>query len=85
MDLDLEKQHYLEVCNLLKFDEGKIFIDDEKIFPKENFYISNLGYIRQQIYLLNDTIQKNIIFGENLKNCNNEKIKDRCRRCNCIS
>jgi ABC-type bacteriocin/lantibiotic exporter with double-glycine peptidase domain len=64
------------ICNLLKFDEGKIFIDDEKIFPKENFYISNLGYIRQQIYLLNDTIQKNIIFGENLKNCNNEKIKD---------
>tara|TARA_B100000795_G_C22767058_1_gene426168 strand:- start:783 stop:1541 length:759 start_codon:yes stop_codon:yes gene_type:complete len=64
------------ICNLLKFDEGEIFIDDEKIFPKENFYISNLGYIRQQIYLLNDTIQKNIIFGENLKNYNNEKIKD---------
>ncbi len=52
------------ISNLLKFDNGEIIIDKNRILPKENFTINNLSYIKQDIYLLSDTIEKNIVFGE---------------------
>ncbi len=60
------------ISNLLKFDKGQIIIDDIKVLPKENFVINNLSYIKQDIYLLSDTIKKNIMFGE--PESNEEKI-----------
>ncbi len=60
------------ISNLLKFDKGEIIIDDIKVLPKENFVINNLSYIKQDIYLLSDTIEKNIMFGE--PESNEEKI-----------
>ena len=62
------------ISNLLKFDEGKIIIDSTTILPKQNFVINNLSYIRQDIYLLSDTIEKNVIFGE--EKSNNKEIQE---------
>ena len=62
------------ISNLLKFDEGKIIIDSTTILPKQNFVINNLSYIRQDIYLLSDTIEKNVIFGE--EKSNKEEIQE---------
>ncbi len=61
------------ISNLLNFDKGEIIFNDSKKFhPNDNFRINNLHYIRQDIYLLNDTIEKNVSFGEDV----NEKSKE---------
>ncbi len=64
------------ISNLLKFEGGEIIFDDIKIKPKESFIINNLSYIRQDIYLLNDTIEKNVLFGEDQVENNNSEIKN---------
>ncbi|MDC3060546.1 ABC transporter ATP-binding protein/permease [Candidatus Pelagibacter sp.] len=64
------------ISNLLKFEGGEIIFDDIKIKPKESFIINNLSYIRQDIYLLNDTIEKNVLFGEDQVENNNTEIKN---------
>ena len=64
------------ISNLLKFEGGEIIFDDIKIKPKESFIINNLSYIRQDIYLLNDTIEKNVLFGEDQVENNNAEIKN---------
>ena len=65
------------ISNLIKFNEGKIIFEDDVIInPNENFIIKNLNYIRQNIHLLNDTIAKNISFGEEPNNVDKEFIKE---------
>ena len=49
------------ISNLLKFDTGEIIFDGTKIFPNQNYILKNLSYIRQDIYLLDDTIRNNIL------------------------
>ncbi len=68
------------ISNLLKFDSGEIIFDDIKIKPKESFIINNLSYIRQDIYLLNDTIEKNVLFGEDQTENSNSEIKNSLAR-----
>lgn len=71
------------LCNLLlgllKPENGSIIIDD-KININENYneYKKILSFVPQKIYLLNDTIKNNILFGsedEELKKFNINKIK----------
>ena len=65
------------ISNLIKFNEGQIIFEDDVIInPNENFIIKNLNYIRQNIHLLNDTIAKNISFGEEPNNVDKEFIKE---------
>jgi len=53
------------VSNLLKFTEGKVIFDDKTVLGlNDDYIIKNLHYIRQDIYLLNDSIEKNVSFGE---------------------
>ena len=61
---------------MIEFNEGQIIFDyDTVINPRENFIIKNLNYIRQNIHLLNDTIEKNISFGEEQNTVDKELIK----------
>jgi len=71
------------LCNLLlgllKPENGSIIIDD-KININENYneYKKILSFVPQKIYLLNDTIKNNILFGsedEEIKKYNVNKIK----------
>jgi ABC-type multidrug transport system fused ATPase/permease subunit len=71
------------LCNLLlgllKPENGSIIIDD-KININENYneYKKILSFVPQKIYLLNDTIKNNILFGsedEEIKKFNINKIK----------
>lgn len=65
------------ISNLIKFDKGQIIFDNEIIVnPKENFRIENLYYIRQNVYLLNDTILNNVAFGEENKNVDIKHVED---------
>ena len=66
------------ISNLIEFNEGQIIFDNDTIInPRENFIIKNLNYIRQNIHLLNDTIEKNISFGEERNTVDKELVK-RC-------
>jgi len=63
------------ISNLLKFDTGEIIFDGTKIFPNQNYILKNLSYIRQDIYLLDDTIRNNILFGEEENENSDNKIQ----------
>ncbi len=53
------------MLGLLKMQEGKIYADGEDIFEGENYrkWLKNVGYIPQTIFMIDDTIRKNVAFG----------------------
>ena len=51
------------ILGLLDPVEGKISIDNNEITEVKNLWQKKIGYIPQDIYLLDDTIKNNIIFG----------------------
>ena len=53
------------ILGLLKPKSGEIIIDGENIDKEKNIWQTQIGYVPQNIYLLDDTIKKNIIFGIN--------------------
>ena len=53
------------ILGLLKPKSGQIIIDGENIDEKKNIWQKQIGYVPQNIYLLDDTIKSNIIFGIN--------------------
>lgn len=61
------------ICGLINPDNGTIFLNNKKIDNSDNIYI-DVSYMPQKIYLLDDTIKNNIIFG-NYKNINEDSIK----------
>ena len=50
------------LCGLLNLREGKILIDEKNINDVKNSWQSKIGYIPQDIYILDDSIKNNIIF-----------------------
>ncbi len=50
------------LMGLLKFNEGKIQIDNEHVKLNEYNIIDTVAYIPQETYLLDDTIKNNILF-----------------------
>ena len=51
------------ILGLLEPQKVKIFVDDVDIETNIRGWQQNIGYIPQQIYLLDDTIRNNIAFG----------------------
>ena len=51
------------ICGLLKPTGGKILVDNIDINLKTNNWKSKIGYVPQDVYLLDDTIKSNIAFG----------------------
>ena len=51
------------IIGLLEPSSGEILIDGKKIGTKKILWQKQLGYIPQEIYLLDDTIRNNITFG----------------------
>jgi len=51
------------ILGLLKPNEGEITIDGKKLNVKN--WDNKLGYVSQDVYLLDDTIRANVAFGEN--------------------
>lgn len=53
------------ISGFFKPTEGKILIDDyRELFSSNKSWMKNLSYVQQNIFLLNDTIKKNIILIE---------------------
>lgn len=51
------------ILGLLEPQEGTIEVDEKDIFENIHGWQKNIGYIPQSIYLLDDTIKRNIAFG----------------------
>jgi len=53
------------ILGLIEPKNGKIFIDDKETILNNSNWQKKIGYVPQDVYLLDDTIKKNIIFGRN--------------------
>lgn len=51
------------IVGLQKPNEGKILIDNKDLNTISNQWMSSIGYISQNIFLVNDTIENNIALG----------------------
>ena len=51
-----------------------MIIDDKKLEGIKKEWLTNIGLVSQNIYLLNDTIEKNIVFGN--INVNENKLNE---------
>ena len=53
------------LLGLLKAQEGEICVDGVNIFENGNYrkWLKNVGYIPQSIFMLDDTIRRNVTFG----------------------
>ena len=53
------------VFGLISPNNGSIYIDDKELDSKNDIFNYKIGYVSQSSYLLDDTVQKNIAFGQN--------------------
>ena len=64
------------ITGLLNLDKGKIIIDQKKFDKIPIFWQRNIGYVPQNIYLLDDSLKKNIALGVNAKNVDETRINE---------
>jgi len=62
------------ILGLIKPSKGKILIDDSNLDCNLKGWQKQIGYVPQDIYLLDDTIRNNIAFGLNKNDINQEAI-----------
>ncbi len=63
------------ILGMIKPNSGEIRVDGKKIGNKDiNHWNKKIGYVPQGVYLLDDTIEKNIAFGAEGKNLNKNKV-----------
>lgn len=62
------------ISGILKPISGEIIVDGIKINKNIRKWQNNIGYVSQSVYLLDDSIRKNIAFGIDDKDINNKKI-----------
>ena len=62
------------ILGLIKPVVGKIYVDDEELEDNIESWQKLIGYVPQDIYLLDDTIKNNIGFGLNNKDINQENL-----------
>lgn len=63
------------IIGILNPTNGEILVDDQNINDNQKIWQNNIGYIPQFIYLTDDSIKKNIAFGQNDNEIDEEKIK----------
>lgn len=63
------------LLGLLSPNSGKIYIDNNEVNLNNINWQKNIGYVPQDVYLLDDSIKNNIKFGRN-SNLTDEKLKE---------
>ena len=64
------------ISGLIKPVSGNILLDRKKINEEYENISSNISYLSQKFFLLNDTILNNILFGSDQKKINYKLIKE---------
>ena len=62
------------IAGLIDVSSGKLIIDKDKVDFSKKFWGKNIGYVSQGSFLINDTIEANINFGDRLEQSNNKRI-----------
>jgi ATP-binding cassette, subfamily B, bacterial PglK len=62
------------ILGLINPETGKILIDNEELKDNIQSWQRLIGYVPQDIYLLDDTIKNNIAFGLDKKDINNDAV-----------
>lgn len=62
------------ILGLLKPQTGKITVDEKDIFSMEEAWSHMIGYVPQSVYLINDTIRRNVAFGIEEIDIDNKKV-----------
>ena len=62
------------LMGLIKPNAGNIFVDKKNIYKNLRGWQKLIGYVPQSIYLIDDSIEKNIAFGENESEINNKNL-----------
>jgi len=71
------------LSSLLKPTKGKILIDGEEINDLNKLsWRSKIGYVPQQVYILDDTLRNNIALGVEEKDIDDEKIREIIKKTN---
>ncbi|MEE2723723.1 MAG: ABC transporter ATP-binding protein [Bacteroidota bacterium] len=64
------------LVGLLTQNSGKIFLDEKELsHDKINLWKCKIGYVPQDVYLIDDTIEKNIAFGIDADKINSKNIE----------
>ncbi|MDF1594197.1 MAG: ABC transporter ATP-binding protein, partial [Desulfobacterales bacterium] len=64
------------ILGLLHYESGEILLDGINVFREISKWHGMLGYIPQNIFLLNDTIQQNITFGVHEEDIDHEALNN---------
>ena len=68
------------ILGILEPIEGHVYLDDKDVFKNLDSWHSKIGYIPQNIYLLDDTIARNITFGIADKDINSDRLEYAVKR-----
>lgn len=71
------KSTFVDVLlGLLVLQEGKIEVDGQNIFEGDNYrkWLKNVGYIPQTVFMIDDTIRKNVAFGISEDEIDEERV-----------
>ena len=64
------------ICGLLKPSSGEILSDGKNLHENIKSWQKLIGYVPQNVYLTDDTIKENIIFGAKKNKFNEEKLSE---------
>lgn len=70
------------ICGFIKINNGDVFVDKKSIYNNLNGWQKQIGYIPQQIVILNDSLRNNILFGLDNKDYNDSKLRDIIQKVN---
>ena len=70
------------ICGFIKINNGDVFVDKKSIYNNLNGWQNQIGYIPQQIVILNDSLRNNILFGLDNKNYNDSKLRNILKKVN---
>lgn len=62
------------LLGLLKLKDGMILCDGKNIFDNMDSWLANIGYIPQTIYMLDDTVRKNVAFGVEEEDIDEQRV-----------
>ena len=68
------------ISGLLACDRGEVLIDGINLIKVKNDWQSKLGVVPQDVYILDDTIKKNIAFGLKEKDIDQTKLEEAINR-----
>jgi ABC-type multidrug transport system fused ATPase/permease subunit len=64
------------LLRFLREDEGGIYVDGKKIeYEDIASWRAKVGYVQQQVFLIDDTLKQNVAFGEDPHEVNEERLK----------